>query len=370
MGIHGLTEYLRKEAPEYVQQVDVRALGVRRVALDGHQWMTAHTKKVIAEAYMDAPDPWAELTPATMDACRQAWLRQAVQVTCSWLDLGMEPVWVFDGPAPVAKTKRKAERADARARAAERLEELRTTTAQTSSVVVGGVGSAWLVATPDTDIRAKILSLRQQLVTLQPGWQDALVDVLTAAGVPWVLGATEGEKVACMLWRAGAVDAVVSSDTDCLVYGCDRVITSPQAVRVGGQVLMSLYARPYILEFLELTDDQFVEFCIACGCDYNSNIPRVGPVKVHELMREHGALPSWPGMYKKIPLDQACLNTDECKRLFAPCAPKECIARSSTVLSMDWDAWQTCDAPLERLLGATPATYALLSTLGYYPRRQ
>jgi len=38
-------------------------------------------------------------------------------------------------------------------------------------------------------------------------------------------------------------------------------------------------------------------------------------------------------------------------------------------LRFDWKAWQSCDRALERLLGATPATYALLSTLGYYPRR-
>jgi flap endonuclease-1 len=363
MGIHGLLDYLRKEAPEYVQQVDVRALGVRRVALDGHQWMTMTTKKTLADAYMDASDPWAELTPVAMEACKQAWLRQALQTTCSWLDLGIEPVWVFDGPAPLAKSARKAERAADRSKAVERLEELRTT-----PVVMGTVGGAWLVPVAHQDIRDKIISLRQQMVGLQPGWQDALVEMLTATGTPWVVGTTEGEKVACMLQRAGVVDAVVSNDTDCLVYGCDRVITSPRAVRVGAQVLMSLYARPYILEFLELTDAQFVEFCIACGCDYNTNIPKVGPVKVHELMRTHGSLAAWPVAYKKIPLDQTCLNVDECKRLFAPCTMAECVARSSPSLQMDWEAWARCDTALMQLLGATPATRTLLSTLGYYPR--
>lgn len=365
MGIHGLTEYLKKEAPEYVQQVDIRALGIRKVALDGHQWMTAATKKTVAEAYDEAPDPWAELTPAAMDACRQRWLRQALQATCSWLDLGVEPLWVFDGPAPAAKAAQKAKRADTRARAAERLEELRTAAVAPRPVGTGG----WVIPPSDTDLRAKILSLRQQLISLQPGWQDALVDVLSAAGVPWVVGTTEGEKVACTLWRAGVVDAVVSDDTDCLVYGCDRVITSSRAVRVDGKVLMSFYARPYILEFLELTDEQFTEFCIACGCDYNTNIPRVGPVKVHELMRTHGSLASWPETYKKIPLDRTCLNTDECKRLFALTSVQAAVARSSPSLVMDWKAWQTCDRALERLLGANQATYALLSTLGYYPRR-
>jgi 5'-3' exonuclease len=367
MGIHGLSEYLKKEAPEYVQQVDVCALGIRRVAIDGHQWMTMTTKKVIAEAYDQEDDPWRDLSPEKVHTCLQAWLRQALYSTCSWLELGMEPVWVFDGPAPAAKAACKEARASDRAKAAARLEELRTSA--TTSVVVGGVGNAWLVPATNGDIRAKILSLRQQLVSLQPGWQDRLVEVLTTAGVPWVLGSTEGEKVACMLWRSGAVDAVVSNDTDCLVYGCDRVITSPRAVRVGGEVLMSLYARPYILEFLELTDDQFVEFCIACGCDYNKNVPKVGPVKVHDLMRTHGSIQAWPSVYKNIPLETACLNVEECKRLFAPCSIERCIERRSKTLVFDWEAWQRCDTALVRLLGATDATYTLLRTLGYFPKK-
>lgn len=364
MGIHGLSEYLRKEAPEYVQQVDVRALGIRRVALDGHQWMTMTTKKVIAEAYASAANPWADLSSEEHTVCLHTWLRMAIQTTCSWLDLSLVPVWVFDGPSPASKAKRKEERKAERDKAAARLEEL--CVASTPQVVVGG---SWVVPATDTELRSKILSLRQQLVSLQPGWQEALIEVLTATGTPWVVGTTEGEKVACSLWKEGAVDAVVSNDTDCLVYGCDRVITSPRAVRVDDQVLMSFYARPYILEFLELSDEQFVEFCIACGCDYNTNIPKVGPVKVHELMRTHGSLAAWPEAYKKIPLDQTCLNKDECKRLFTLTPVRSVVARSSPSLAFDWNAWQTCDRTLERLLGATPATHALLGTLGYYPRR-
>jgi 5'-3' exonuclease len=364
MGIHGLTEYLKKEAPEYIQQVDVKALEIRRVALDGHQWMTMATKKIISDAYAEAVDPWQELSDLAMMACRQQWLRQALQTTCSWLDLGLEPVWVFDGPAPAAKAARKAERADAREKAAQRLVELRTASSSASKVQ-----GDWMVPVNDSELRAKIVSLRQQLVSLQPGWQDALVDVLSAAGVPWVLGATEGEKVACALWKAGKVDAVVSNDTDCLVYGCDRVIISPKALRVDGQVLMSFYARPYILEFLEMTDEQFTEFCIACGCDYNTNIPKVGPVKVHDLMSTHGTLAEWPATYKNIPLDQTYLNVSECKRLFSFGTLQQCIEKQSPTLAFNWSAWQRCDDALVRLLGSSSATFSLLSTLGYYPRR-
>jgi 5'-3' exonuclease len=366
MGIHGLTEYLKKNAPDYIQQVDAHALGIRRVALDAHQWMTVATKRVIAAVYEDAADPWAELTPDALDTCRALWLRSALHETCTWLDRGMEPVWVFDGPAPAAKATCKAERAATRARAAERLEELRGATSARRLTAVGTDG--WALPASDHDLRKKIVSLRQQLVSLQPGWQEALIAVLTAAGVPWVVGATEGEKVACMLWRAGDVDAVVSTDTDCLVYGCDRVIVSPNALHDPPRIMMSFYARAYILEFLELSDAQFTEFCIACGCDYNTHIPKIGPVKVHDLMRTYTTLGAWPPAYKATPLDTTRLNIDECQRLFAPCDPGDCIASKSASLRMDWARWATCAAACRPWLGDTADTAALFSRCAWVKR--
>jgi hypothetical protein len=44
------------------------------------------------------------------------------------------------------------------------------------------------------------------------------------------------------------------------------------------------------LSKLGLTQAQFIDLCIMCGCDYASNIRGIGPVRALEYIRKHGTL--------------------------------------------------------------------------------
>ena len=37
---------------------------------------------------------------------------------------------------------------------------------------------------------------------------------------------------------------------------------------------------------LELTNEQFIDMCILCGCDYASKIEGIGPVKAYKFIKE------------------------------------------------------------------------------------
>ncbi len=39
-----------------------------------------------------------------------------------------------------------------------------------------------------------------------------------------------------------------------------------------------------------LSMEQFVDFCILCGCDYVNNIRGIGPVKALQLIQKHGSI--------------------------------------------------------------------------------
>ena len=40
-----------------------------------------------------------------------------------------------------------------------------------------------------------------------------------------------------------------------------------------------------ILEELGLTYEQYIDFCILCGCDYTSKVPGIGPVKALKMIK-------------------------------------------------------------------------------------
>ncbi|KAA1135750.1 Elongation of fatty acids protein 2 [Puccinia graminis f. sp. tritici] len=45
-----------------------------------------------------------------------------------------------------------------------------------------------------------------------------------------------------------------------------------------------------VLSGLELTMEQFIEFCVLCGCDYVDPLKGVAAKTAHKLMMEHGSL--------------------------------------------------------------------------------
>ena len=66
------------------------------------------------------------------------------------------------------------------------------------------------------------------------------------------------------------------------------------------------------MESLGLTEEQFIDFCIMCGCDYNKNIPKVGPANSYTLIKEHKSIDNLPPKY-----DKTILKVEACRRLLS-----------------------------------------------------
>jgi len=45
-----------------------------------------------------------------------------------------------------------------------------------------------------------------------------------------------------------------------------------------------------MLKELDLSEDEFIDLCILCGCDYLGRVEGVGPVNAFKLITEHRTL--------------------------------------------------------------------------------
>lgn len=45
-----------------------------------------------------------------------------------------------------------------------------------------------------------------------------------------------------------------------------------------------------MMDKLGLTEDEFVDMCILCGCDYVPRVSGVGPVKAFKLIQDHRSM--------------------------------------------------------------------------------
>ena len=112
---------------------------------------------------------------------------------------------------------------------------------------------------------------------------DDAMKMLSLMGFPVIKASAEAESQCVELLKQKKVDAVASEDMDCLTFGCSMLLRGFKSKdRLIAEVDLAK-----VLEGLELTMDEFIDFCILCGCDYCDSIKGIGPVKALKYIKEH-----------------------------------------------------------------------------------
>ena len=83
--------------------------------------------------------------------------------------------------------------------------------------------------------------------------------------------------------REGHVDAVVSQDWDCLLFGAPVLVRN---LTTGARSEPQEVALKEVLGALELTREQLVEAAVLIGTDFNAGVKGIGPKTAIKLARE------------------------------------------------------------------------------------
>lgn len=233
MGIHGLASYLKWKVGGAVRRPVSWTAGTA-----GERWAVDCACLLYkAEA--------AGLSPLTVVASLIVRIRRA----------GAEPVFFFDGRAPVAKAavseQRRAARTAARVRTAALEEELATITDMTEA--------------DRGDREVEIAALRAAAPTVRRSAIGEVKRFLYAAGVLGVTAAGEADDLIAWLFRRGDITAVVTTDYDMLARGVGRMLVPENAdATVWSQIELAV-----VLTALRVEYPQFVRACVGMGCDYS-----------------------------------------------------------------------------------------------------
>lgn len=141
-----------------------------------------------------------------------------------------------------------------------------------------------------------------------------LINILKFMGFNWLQSTTEGEKLCSMLATHEYVQMVYSTDTDNLTYGCPFMVT-----KFVKDNIIEVVRLERIKEILGIdSQEQFVEYCIMCGTDYNKNIPNIGSGRALPLILQYGTLDNL-----SQEKDTSILNYQEVKKIFMSIHPQE-----------------------------------------------
>ena len=300
MGIKDLHKFIAEKFPEVPEAVPVSSFRGYRIAVDvyGLGYILMAT---IRSRYIWSRDVIAN--PIEMSELELPWLKSYFDYILPWLKVGITPVFVFDGPNKGIKTK-KMEKDRA---------EKETKKAELESIMQTAKTDAWKTDQGMLDRARKLLVSLNHIPAAQI---ETLKNIMQAMKFPVVQAPGDGETVCSALCKAGYVTGVFSADGDNLAHGCPLLIRDKADVLtrvVAGMVMeedaFSIVRMSKLLDSMNLTQFQFTDFCIMCGCDYNERIPGIGPVKSLDRIREYGRIES-------IPLDTTVLNYQVCREEF------------------------------------------------------
>ena len=111
--------------------------------------------------------------------------------------------------------------------------------------------------------------------------QDAkkLIQIM---GCPIIEASGEGEAQCAHMASTGLVYGTASEDLDTLTLG------SPYLLRGfnNNKEPVTQIELKKVLDGFDMSMDEFIDFCILCGCDYTCSISGIGPVRAFSLLKE------------------------------------------------------------------------------------
>ncbi|EZG74926.1 flap endonuclease 1 [Gregarina niphandrodes] len=257
MGIHGLNKFVAEKAPGAVEHAAPQSFMGRTVAVDASTCLYAFMIAIRdSENYGNLTNEAGEATSHIAGM-----LSRAIRM----LELGMKPVYVFDGKPPLLKSGELARRKDRKAQAEAEMKEAKE------------LGD---------DVRVKQLAGRMVRVTKKHN--DDVKKLLKLMGIPIIEAPGEAESQCAMLCRAGKADATVSEDSDSLCFGTPLLLRSMNFTDKKQPVMV--YHLDKLLQTLNFNQEQFIEFCILCGCDYCDSIKGIGPATAYKLLKDYGSI--------------------------------------------------------------------------------
>ncbi len=198
--------------------------------------------------------------------------------TCNLLELGIKPIYVFDGIPPALKEieiKRRTRIKDEATKKYEKaLRERKTDEARTYA---------------------------QMTSRLKDYMTEDSKRLLKTMGVPWIQAPSEGEAQAAYVVKNGDADLCASQDYDSLLFGAPMLLRN---VTISGrrklprkkvyvEVIPEVIDLERVLNELSITHEQLIDIGILVGTDFNPDgVKGVGVKTGLKLIKKHGSLES------------------------------------------------------------------------------
>jgi flap endonuclease-1 len=253
MGIKGLTKTITKYSPDSITNENLYKLSGKKVAIDASLILYQQLLKSPGKVFKNSK---GKIT---------SHITGVFYKIMNYISLNIEVIFIFDGKPPdnkqgcINQRKEKAKKAK----------------------------EASLNATCEKEKEKhekSSLRLTREMI-------EDVKKLLNYMGVSYIHPEVgEGEGYASELCRMGYVDYVLTEDMDTMAYACPKLIRNCIDRSLKRKDIVSIFDYSKMINDIDLTHEQFLDFCILCGCDYCPIVPKIGNITAMKLIKTHGTI--------------------------------------------------------------------------------
>jgi flap endonuclease-1 len=196
--------------------------------------------------------------------------------TSNLVEMGLKPIYVFDGIPPTLKA---------------------TEIERRKQVKVQAVASYEKAAAKGDTVKMRMFA--QAATSMKDYMQEDSCKLLELMGLPWIQAPSEGEAQAAHMTKKGDADYCASQDYDSLLFGAPKMLRN---ITISGRRKIpskNVYVDvvPEVMELSKtlnetgLTYEQLIDVGILIGTDFNPDgIKGLGPKTALKLIKQYGSL--------------------------------------------------------------------------------
>ena len=195
--------------------------------------------------------------------------------TTNFIEVGIKPIFVFDGKPPELKSETLNRRKEIREFAREKWEIAKAE---------GDLETAYRYAQASSRLKPEIVEDSKYLLNIM--------------GIPFVQAPSEGEAQAAHMILKKDANCIASQDYDSLLFGAPIVIRNLAVTgkrKLPGKdayvnVEPEIIKLEEILSTLGINREQLIDIGICVGTDFNKGLKKIGPKKALMLIKKYGCI--------------------------------------------------------------------------------
>lgn len=130
-------------------------------------------------------------------------------------------------------------------------------------------------------------------IRVTPEMMEDAKKLVKLMGAPVIQAPCEAEAQCAKIVSMGLAFGTATEDMDALTFGTNYLLRGFNSKKEPiCQIDLAL-----VLEGFAMTQAEFIDLCIMCGCDYTHTISGMGPVTAYKMIKEHGDI---EGVLEKV----------------------------------------------------------------------